>query len=77
MRVFKEDGKLAKKIRRIEDFLSKENVEISFRGDGLLFTVDGKTVVLIDGETSNLEQTFPPFCDGTKIQTIEDYINGT
>ena len=76
MKVLKEDCPVAKRIREIEDFLRAEDVQITHRADGLLIIYKDKTFVLRDGESGDLERTFPSEVDGTKIQTIENYLSG-
>ena len=77
MKVLKEDCGIAKKIRKLEEFLRKENISISYRNDGLLINVNGEMFVIRDGAAGDLEQSIPCDFDGTRIQTIDDYIKRT
>ena len=77
MKVLKEESKIAQKIREIEQLLRDKNVSICSRGDGLLITVDGLTFVIVDGESKDIQQSFPSYAEPTRIQTISDYIDGS
>ncbi len=77
MKVLREESKTAKKIREIEQYFRDKNVSICSRGDGLLITVDGLTFVIVDGESRDIQQSFPSFAEPTRIQTIADYIDGS
>jgi len=76
MKVLKEESKIVQKIRNLEDFLRDNNIEITFRHDGLLLTVDGEEIVIREGESADLEQVLPSFFDGTRFQLLKHYIYG-
>lgn len=76
MKVLIENCKISKKIRKVEEFLIKNGIEISWRGDGILLDVDGHSFVIREGEGGNIIPSFPSMFDGTRIQPIEYYING-
>lgn len=76
MRILREEGIVAKKIREVEEFLREKGISISFRGDGLLIDVADETFVIREGESGDLLASFPAEFDGTRIQTIDDYIYG-
>ena len=76
MLVLKKDCVVAKRIREAEEYLREKGIEITHRVDGLLISVDEKTFVILDGESRNIERSFPTFAEPTQIQSIEHYITG-
>ena len=76
MKVVKEESKTAQKFRKLEEYLRRHNIEVTFRSDGLLIDMDGETFVIREGESSALEHTIPAFADGTRLQLIKHYIYG-
>jgi len=79
--VLKESSDIAKKIRKVEDFLREEGVEISYRPEGIIYRVEIEGVmpasfVILD-ESHVVEQTTPSFAEPTRIQPIDHYIKGT
>lgn len=77
MKVLKEDCKVGQKIREAEQYLREKGISICHRCDGMLIEIDGETFVIVSGETGVLERSFPSWAEPTKMQTIDDYINGT
>jgi len=77
MKVLKEESETAQKIREVEQYLRDQKVSICSRGDGLLITVDGLTFVIVDGESKDIQQSFPTYAEPSQIQTISDYIDGS
>lgn len=76
----KETSETAKKIRRVEDFLREQGIEITYRPEGIIYRVDieGKSssFVILDDQRV-VEQTTPSFAEPTRIQPIDNYIKGT
>lgn len=82
MRVLSEKGSIAQKIREVEEILRDKGISLSHRCDGFIITVateDGKEVdcVIRDGESGEVQDIFPTQFDPSRIQRLEDYINGT
>ncbi|MCD6434962.1 MAG: hypothetical protein J7L15_01020 [Clostridiales bacterium] len=76
MKVIKEESKVTQKFRKLEEYLRRHNIEITFRYDGLLIDMEGRTFVIREPEGSALEHTIPAFSDGTRLQLIDHFIHG-
>lgn len=72
---FKETSETAKQVREVEQYLRDKNISIYSRGDGLIIAVNGCPIVVI-GDTSEIQQTFPSDFDGTRLQYVDHYIEG-
>lgn len=87
--VMKETSKVAKKIRKVEDFLREQGVKISYRPEGIIYLVEeeeidkegNKKIVespfVLLGESWVMEVEAPSFAEPTRIQPLEHYIKGT
>ena len=81
MKILNEECLIATRIREVEQFLRDKRVSISYRLDGLLFTVaipndKEQSFVIREGESNYLIGEFPTQVDGSKIQTLEHYLCG-